>query len=90
MSGSRSCFGNARMRSAGLLANLQILPWGAEEAAAHARTRAQLEGKGVTLSAMDMLIAAQAIVAGAVLVTRNKIFEQVPDLHATVNWATDL
>jgi tRNA(fMet)-specific endonuclease VapC len=74
----------------GLLANLQILPWGSEEAAAYARTRAQLEGKGVTLSAMDMLIAAQAIAAGAVLVTRDKIFEPVPDLHATVNWATDL
>jgi tRNA(fMet)-specific endonuclease VapC len=74
----------------GLLANLQILPWGSEEAAAYAQTRAQLEAKGVTLSAMDMLIAPQAIAAGAVLVTRDKIFEQVPDLHATANWATDL
>jgi len=74
----------------GLLANMQILPWGSEEAAAYARTRAQLEAKGVTLSAMDMLIAAQAIAASAVLVTRDKIFEQVPDLQATVNWATDL
>jgi predicted nucleic acid-binding protein len=45
---------------------------------------------GVTLSAMDMLITAQAIAAGAVLVTRGKIFEQVPDPHATVNWVTDL
>jgi tRNA(fMet)-specific endonuclease VapC len=74
----------------GLLANLQILPWGSEEAAAYARTRTQLEGKGVTLSVMDMLIAAQAIAADAVLVTRDKIFEHVSGLHATVNWATDL
>jgi tRNA(fMet)-specific endonuclease VapC len=74
----------------GLLANVQILPWGSEEAAAYARARAQLEAKGVTLSAMDMLIAAQAIAAGAVLVTRDRIFEQVPDLPAIVNWATDL
>jgi tRNA(fMet)-specific endonuclease VapC len=74
----------------GLLANLQILPWGSEEAAAYARARTQLEGKGVTLSALDMLIAAQAISAGATLVTRDKIFEQVPDLQATVNWASDL
>ena len=74
----------------GLLANVQILPWGSEEAAAYGRSRAQLEAKGVTLSAMDMLIAAQAIAASAVLVTRDKVFEQVPDLHATVNWATDL
>jgi len=74
----------------GLLANLQILPWGSGEAAAYARTRVQLEVKGVTLSVMDMLIAAQAIAADAVLVTRDKIFEQVSDLHATVNWAIDL
>jgi len=74
----------------GLLTNFQILPWGSEEAAAYARTRTQLEAKGVTLSAMDMLIAAQAIAAGAILVTRDGIFESVPDLHETVNWATDL
>lgn len=74
----------------GLLANLQILPWGSEEAAAYARTRAELEAKGVTLSAMDMLIAAQAIAAGAILITRDKIFQHVSDLLGTVNWATDL
>jgi predicted nucleic acid-binding protein len=39
---------------------------------------------------MDMLIAAQAIAAGAVLVTGDKIFARVDDLHATVNWATDI
>ena len=74
----------------GLLANLQILPWGSEEAAAYARTRVQLERSGVTLSAMDMLFAAQAVAAGAVLVTRDKVFEHVSELHSTANWATDL
>jgi predicted nucleic acid-binding protein len=39
---------------------------------------------------MDMQIAAHAIAAGAVLVTNDKAFERVDDLHATVNWATDL
>ena len=73
-----------------LLANLQILPWGSDEAAAYARTRTQLEAKGVTLSALDMLIAAQAIASGSILVTRDKIFKQVPGLRATANWATDL
>ena len=37
-----------------------------------------------------LLIAAQAIAADAVLVTRDKIFEHVSDLHSTVNWAIDL
>lgn len=74
----------------GLLANLQILTWGSEEAAAYARARSQLEARGVTLSAMDLLIAAQAIAAGAVLVTRDKLLEQVPDLRGFADWATDL
>jgi virulence-associated protein VagC len=34
--------------------------------------------------------AAQAIAAAAILVTHDGIFESVPELHATVNWATDL
>jgi predicted nucleic acid-binding protein len=39
---------------------------------------------------MALLIAAQAIAAGAVLATSDKIFAHVEDLHATVNWANDL
>ena len=74
----------------GLFANLQILPWGCDEAAAYARTRAQLEAGGISVAVIDMRIAAQAIAAGAVLVTRDKIFEPIDDLEATVNWATDL
>jgi tRNA(fMet)-specific endonuclease VapC len=74
----------------GLFANLQILTWGSEEAAAYARTRTKLEAAGVTVALLDMLIAAQAIAAKAVLVTRDKIFKQIDDLKPMVNWATDL
>jgi tRNA(fMet)-specific endonuclease VapC len=74
----------------GLFANLQILPWGSDEAAAYAHARTKLETHGTTVALMDMLIAAQAIAAGAVLVTRDKIFARVDELHATVNWATDI
>jgi tRNA(fMet)-specific endonuclease VapC len=74
----------------GLLAHLQILSWGLDEAAAYAQARAKLEAKGIVIAAMDLLIAAQAIAAGAVLVTRDKVFAYVDDLDATVNWATDL
>jgi tRNA(fMet)-specific endonuclease VapC len=74
----------------GLFANLQILPWGSDEAAAYASTRAKLEAAGITVAVLDMLIAAQAVAAGAVLVTRDKTFAQIDDLEATVNWATDL
>ncbi len=74
----------------GLFANLQILPWGSDEAKAYAQARAKLEAHGTTVALMDTLIAAQAIAAQAVLVTGDKIFAKVDDLHATVNWATDI
>lgn len=73
-----------------LFAHFQILPWGSEEAAAYGLTRAKLEAKGITVESMDLLIAAQAVAAGAVLVTNDKIFAHVEDLNATVNWANDL
>jgi tRNA(fMet)-specific endonuclease VapC len=81
---------NRRSAIEGLFANLQILPWGSDEAAAYAQAKAKLEAQGITVAVMDMLIAAQAIAAGAVLVTRDNIFAKVNDLGATVNWATDL
>jgi tRNA(fMet)-specific endonuclease VapC len=77
----------------GLFANVQILPWGSDEALAYAQVRAKLESQGITVSAMDMLIAAQAIAAGAVFVTGDKIFAkvaEVAELGTTVNWATDI
>ena len=37
---------------------------------------------------MDMMIAAHAVATGAVLVTNDKAFAQVDELHASVNWAT--
>jgi predicted nucleic acid-binding protein len=55
--------------------------------------RAKLEAQGIAVSTMDMLIAAQAIAAGAVLVAADKIFAkvaEVADLATTVNWATDI
>jgi tRNA(fMet)-specific endonuclease VapC len=74
----------------GLLANLEILPWGSEEAAVYGRTRAKLEPKGITVAYMDFMIAVHAIAVGAVLVTRDSVFARIGDLYATVNWATDI
>jgi tRNA(fMet)-specific endonuclease VapC len=72
------------------LAAVKVLPWGRDEARAYGVLRANLESSGKTLENMDMLIAAHAIAIGAVLVTNDKAFAQVEDLHATENWATDL
>jgi tRNA(fMet)-specific endonuclease VapC len=86
----RSLSGERRSAIEGLFALLEILAWGSAEAAVYGQSRAKLEAQGTTVALMDMLIAAQAIAAGAVLVTRDKIFAEVDDLHTTVNWATDL
>jgi tRNA(fMet)-specific endonuclease VapC len=74
----------------GLLFKLRILPWGSEEATAYGNLRAKLEAAGTVLSELDLLIAAQAIAAGAVLVTNDKALARIKDLHGTVNWATDV
>jgi tRNA(fMet)-specific endonuclease VapC len=71
-------------------ARIQVLPWGREEAEAYGGLRAKQEAAGKPLGNMDLLIAAHAISVGAILVTNDKVFLQVADLPATVNWATEL
>lgn len=74
----------------GFFAKIQILSWGSEEAIAYGDLRARQEAIGKTLGNLDMLIAAHALSIGAVLVTRDKAFQQLAELPQTVNWATDL
>ena len=72
-----------------LLAYVEILPLGSEEAAAYGTLRANLESRGISLGALDMLIAAHAMAAAAVLVTTDRAFANVSGLRRE-NWATDL
>jgi len=72
------------------LARIQVLPLGSAEARAYGQLRVKQEAAGRPLESMDMLIAAHAIAAGAILVTGDKVFSYVPDLSARENWATDL
>jgi tRNA(fMet)-specific endonuclease VapC len=74
----------------GLLFKLQILPWGSKEAAAYGSLRARLKASGSVLSELDLLIAAQAIALGVVLVTNDKALARIKELHGTVNWAIDV
>jgi tRNA(fMet)-specific endonuclease VapC len=52
--------------------------------------RVKQEAEGRPLESMDLLIAAHAIAAGAILVTGDGVFSHVPDLLGRENWATDL
>jgi tRNA(fMet)-specific endonuclease VapC len=57
------------------------LPWESAVAESYGVVRADLERQGRTLAPLDLLIATHAYSLGAVLVTNDKAFSQVTDLH---------
>lgn len=63
-----------------VLSKLVILPWTSGTAAIHAAMRADLRRRGRLLGALDMLIAAHALEAGATLVSTDRAFQHVPGL----------
>ena len=66
---------------------VRILPWDSAAAEFYADIRHQLVTKGQTIGEMDMMIAAHALAAAAVLVTNNtKHFKRIRAPLALVNW----
>ncbi len=84
--------GATRFRSAvqEFFDGLPILPWDHHVAPIYARLRMRLTAGGISLSAIDMLLAAQASSLNATLVTTHKAFAHVVPLLRIENWATDL
>ena len=68
------------------LKRVDVLPWDHAAAERYGITRAELVRRGKTLAPLDLLIAAHAMSAGAVLVTSDKAFGQVVDLIVE-DWA---
>lgn len=67
---------------------VQCLDWSAEAAAQYAELRVALEAEGTPIGSMDMLIAASALAAKAVLVTNNTAhFSRIRGL-SLANWVT--
>jgi tRNA(fMet)-specific endonuclease VapC len=69
------------------LIRVQVLPWTAEVANVHGSLRAACAARGVSLGALDMMVAAQAVAAGSVLVTRDKAFSRVEGGLTVEEWA---
>jgi len=59
------------------LLRVEVLPWDSEAAQHYARVRAALERAGESMGNLDMMIAAQALAAQAVLVTHDRAFRRV-------------
>lgn len=70
--------------------SVQILPWDSAVARAYGRLRAQLNAAGKSLALMDLLVAAHAIAAGAVLVTHDRAFQHLGPVLTVADWAADL
>lgn len=69
-----------------LVDGLTLAPFDSGAAEVYARARAKMELKGQAIGPLDLLIAAQALSCGLVLVTDNlREFRRVPDLVCE-NW----
>jgi len=69
---------------------VRALPWDAEAADRYADIRHQLVTAGRLIGELDMMIAAQALSVGAVLVTNNtRHFERIEAPLMLANWRTD-
>ncbi len=68
------------------LLRVEILPWDSHAAQAYAELRTACEKKGKSLGAMDMLIAAHSVSAGAILVTNDNAFYNVGHYLSLEDW----
>ena len=62
------------------LRRVDVLPWDAATSEVYGRARAASEGQGRVLAPMDLLIGTHALSIGAVLVTSDRAFAQLPGL----------
>jgi tRNA(fMet)-specific endonuclease VapC len=62
------------------LLRVEILPWDSAAAKSYAALRSALERAGEPMGNLDMMIAAQALAALAVLVTHDRVFHRVKHL----------
>jgi len=67
------------------LLRAEVLPWTSEAAQHYAQIRAALERAGEPMGNLDMMIAAQALAAQAVLVTHDRVFRRLKQLK-TEDW----
>ncbi len=69
------------------LLRVNVLPWDSQAATVYGDLRASCAAAGITLGALDMMIAAHAVAARATLVTHDKAFALTPgDVLTVADW----
>ena len=63
------------------LRRVDVLPWDNSTAEHYGVVRADMERRGRILASLDLLIATHALSVDAVLVTNDRAFSQMADLH---------
>jgi tRNA(fMet)-specific endonuclease VapC len=71
-----------------LMRRVEVMPWDLSATERYGILRADLDRTGRPLGSLDLLIAAHALAAGAVLVTNDSAFSDVPQLHVE-DWTVD-
>lgn len=70
-----------------ILRSVRTVPWDSDAAEVYAEIRHQLVGTGQPIGELDMMIAAHAVAAGAVLVTNNtRHYERIAQPLTLENW----
>ena len=67
------------------LRRVDVLPWDADVAQTYGQLRAKLQSEGISLSALDMQIAAHAVHVQAILVSSDQAFGRLTELTHE-NW----
>lgn len=62
------------------LSRIEILSWGEKDAETYGFLRAKMEKAGLVMGAMDLLIAAQAMSRGKIIVTNDSAFSMAAGL----------
>ena len=69
-----------------ILLRMDVLPWDEPVARCYGELCSALEARGISLSDMDMMIAAHAVAVNATLVSRNRAFAQATERVAVEVW----
>ena len=69
-----------------ILLRVEVLPWDESVARCYGELCTAWEAKGISLSDLDMMIAAHAVAIDATLVSRDNAFKQVPNRLVLAVW----